>query len=84
MTKKQTPHVVVTAIWSKASNAGCSPIRKQCHFVLAVNANQACRKVEKSLFEGRKVWIVRSVGAQYPDPIQKKINECFVKNGETL
>jgi len=85
MTKKQTPHVVVSAVWVKNLKTGFTdPVKKQCHFVMAVNDDKACDKVKALLPEGRKIWLARSATDQDSDPIQKKINKCFADNGVIL
>lgn len=84
MTKKQIPHVVVSAIWTPAKHDTqgvvieyAKPEELKAHWVMASDAKQATDKVERTFTGGRQSKLVRPNTIRYDDDAQKLADECF-------
>lgn len=84
MTKKQIPHVVVSAVWTPVERNEFGQVTKasrpeefQAHWVMASGSTQAVDKVERTFTGGRQAKLVRPNTCRYDDDVQKLVDECF-------
>ena len=78
MTKKMTPHVVVTAVWQTSDNGKKHPVLPAYHFLMARDYTHASEKFKP---EGeRQIWLIRDTACKAQDEHTARVQECFAAN----